>query len=456
MPTERVGTVEVSQIKSPAPDNPIVSRTPNLDGGETIKYQSGDVLVKDANGDVVSETPPAPSAQQPVEAPVNPNQNLLDTMWQDYMTGLRSTPEAKGTNFSMGNFNAPTDTVGGAGGTDGTGTTTGPGNGAGAGNTAGTGTSTGTGGGGTGTVTGGPGTTVSGNIKKVTQLPGTIKQTTSTTSTPITGTIPSIFGATDIKDLTPGLTKGSAFKFANEPTFSEQVTPVPQTQPYDYSGQILNAATGGSTNTANTIEDLKAGLVKGTPFSLANQPKFISALTQVPTQNPTDYTQQILNAAQGGLIQGYAAGDSVENPYEIPMLSGKTWRGRQLGNVPHFQGAQFPGYEPKRYADGGDVEEHNPQFFSVGGLNSMENTYVQGEGDGTSDSVPAMLADGEFVIPADVVSKLGNGSNNAGAKVLDGFLSSIRSHAQDHDPKKLPPESKGPLAYLLDAKRKVG
>ena len=67
-----------------------------------------------------------------------------------------------------------------------------------------------------------------------------------------------------------------------------------------------------------------------------------------------------------------------------------------------------------------------------------------------------MLANGEFVIPADVVSKLGNGSNDAGANVLDEFLSTIREHAQNHDPKKLPPESKGPLAYLLQAKRKAG
>ena len=67
-----------------------------------------------------------------------------------------------------------------------------------------------------------------------------------------------------------------------------------------------------------------------------------------------------------------------------------------------------------------------------------------------------MLADGEFVIPADVVSDLGNGSNKAGAKVLQGLLATVREHKQDHDPKDLPPKSKGPLAYLLDAKRKVG
>ena len=85
---------------------------------------------------------------------------------------------------------------------------------------------------------------------------------------------------------------------------------------------------------------------------------------------------------------------------------------------------------------------------------NIQNKYVKGPGDGTSDSVPAMLANGEFVIPADVVSKLGNGSNDAGANVLDKFLVSVRKHAQNHNPNKLPPKSKGALAYLLEAKKK--
>ena len=74
-------------------------------------------------------------------------------------------------------------------------------------------------------------------------------------------------------------------------------------------------------------------------------------------------------------------------------------------------------------AEGGYI--HKPEFYSEGGA-SIENRYVRGAGDGTSDSIPAMLSDGEFVIPADVVSNLGNGSNDSGAKVLDEFLRVIR------------------------------
>jgi hypothetical protein len=39
---------------------------------------------------------------------------------------------------------------------------------------------------------------------------------------------------------------------------------------------------------------------------------------------------------------------------------------------------------------------------------------------------PARLADGEFVVPADVVSHLGNGSTDAGAKKLHGMMSKVR------------------------------
>jgi hypothetical protein len=40
---------------------------------------------------------------------------------------------------------------------------------------------------------------------------------------------------------------------------------------------------------------------------------------------------------------------------------------------------------------------------------------------------PARLADGEFVVPADVVSHLGNGSTKAGAKHLYAMMDKVRS-----------------------------
>jgi len=61
---------------------------------------------------------------------------------------------------------------------------------------------------------------------------------------------------------------------------------------------------------------------------------------------------------------------------------------------------------------------------------------VTGPGDGMDDMVPGtmdsgsnavLLSDGEFVIPADVVSGLGNGSTDAGAQELEGMMSRVRT-----------------------------
>ena len=74
--------------------------------------------------------------------------------------------------------------------------------------------------------------------------------------------------------------------------------------------------------------------------------------------------------------------------------------------------------------------------------------YVKGHGDGQSDDIPAMLADGEYVFDADTVAALGNGSSDAGAAVLDKLRESIRKHKRSAPPDKIPPKAKSPLEYL--------
>jgi hypothetical protein len=82
------------------------------------------------------------------------------------------------------------------------------------------------------------------------------------------------------------------------------------------------------------------------------------------------------------------------------------------------------------YAAGGMAE---------GGLGSLGSysdggRLLKGPGDGVSDSIPAMigknqparLADGEFVIPARIVSEIGNGSTDAGARKLYAMMDRIK------------------------------
>lgn len=80
---------------------------------------------------------------------------------------------------------------------------------------------------------------------------------------------------------------------------------------------------------------------------------------------------------------------------------------------------------------------------------------VTGAGDGQSDDIPAMLADGEFVFPADVVAAIGNGSTKAGSDKLYDMMHSIRAHVRSAKPKDLPPEIKSPLDFLGKKHRKA-
>jgi hypothetical protein len=85
------------------------------------------------------------------------------------------------------------------------------------------------------------------------------------------------------------------------------------------------------------------------------------------------------------------------------------------------------------------------QRFAQGGISDLGGysdggRMLKGPGDGMSDSIPASienkrparLATDEFVLPADVVSHLGNGSSEAGAKVLYAMMDKVRKARTGH------------------------
>lgn len=123
----------------------------------------------------------------------------------------------------------------------------------------------------------------------------------------------------------------------------------------------------------------------------------------------------------------------------------------------------------RTYKDGGFVEPLKaeggmvlPLLAKSGGAlghyegreDFKDGKHVAGDGDGQSDDIPAWLADGEFVFPADVVSALGNGSTKAGTDKLYAMMHGIRDRARSKGPKDLPPPAlKSPLDYLKSSKR---
>jgi len=122
----------------------------------------------------------------------------------------------------------------------------------------------------------------------------------------------------------------------------------------------------------------------------------------------------------------WAQGVMRDYPYNYQRLTEEDVR-RERGMA---MGGRIDSYDDEMGRDDG-MMQGGIAALAKGGLPPR---YLRGGGDGMSDSIrasiegkqEARLADGEFVVPADVVSHLGNGSSNAGAKKLYSMMDRVR------------------------------
>jgi hypothetical protein len=83
---------------------------------------------------------------------------------------------------------------------------------------------------------------------------------------------------------------------------------------------------------------------------------------------------------------------------------------------------------------------------------------LSGPGGGQDDKIPARLSAGEFIVPADALSALGDGDNNHGASKMNEFVKNIRAHKSVNSGKvkgpkgKLPPKAKPIVEYIKHRK----
>jgi hypothetical protein len=158
---------------------------------------------------------------------------------------------------------------------------------------------------------------------------------------------------------------------------------------------------------------------------------------------------------------------SIKDLWQDPGMGyGRFAHGNNGGLGMSGMGVDFSSYSPSSISDAVNVSSYAPvgsygsfgngsgygaggrahggviDHMAHGGLADLTPTYaaggklLRGDGDGMSDSIPAVihgtkpqraaLADGEFVIPADVVSHLGNGSTEAGSRKLYAMMDKIR------------------------------
>jgi hypothetical protein len=226
---------------------------------------------------------------------------------------------------------------------------------------------------------------------------------------------------------------------------------------------ILNVPTG--LNTTMTDNVIKSTVAKLNPNQITGELALkISELSKDPTFNMLDPVQQeqlILNlpaslapARKGGFLQnlppsvklaglgglGYLAmKESKRDDVDLRKLKSAIQAEREMGTVTGedllAQQPQKYGFDPRSFVPFGDLSLLPPDVLAEAirnfgpAVNAAKGGYIDvvkadqggeivGPGTGTSDSIPAMLSDGEFVMTANAVKGAGNGNRREGARKM--------------------------------------
>ena len=178
----------------------------------------------------------------------------------------------------------------------------------------------------------------------------------------------------------------------------------------------------GANNPA-MVQSIMGAMQENAPMTQGQAPEQTndSLIAKVTANLRADPNYQPTNPIEASIVKQIKGND--------PMQQGEPSQ-QGLGSIAPSQ-PMAPSYNPSMAM--------GPTYFA--GMNAPRGMarggYLDGQGDGMSDSIPATiegkqparLADGEFVVPADVVSHLGNGSSKAGSKRLYAMLDKIR-HAR--------------------------
>lgn len=166
------------------------------------------------------------------------------------------------------------------------------------------------------------------------------------------------------------------------------------------------------------------------------------APTEIPAQydylqnpNPPQYATPVLQDYSDYANQSARTTNPVQAPVTLSFPQPPAPVADTGGGA-----ADSGGYSPGSPGDQGGFGAATGGLMAAGGMSHLGDysdggRMLKGPGDGMSDSIPATinnkqparLANEEFVIPADVVSHLGNGSSDAGAKQLYKMMDKIRA-----------------------------
>jgi hypothetical protein len=157
--------------------------------------------------------------------------------------------------------------------------------------------------------------------------------------------------------------------------------------------------------------------------------------------NPYYRAQYPIYAASGGVVALANGGGPVERMSQMNTAmnpQGGLYPQGMIDKTQYATPIQRP-VSSEMVSEVPAYDRSNPMLMAEGGISHLGDysdggRLLKGPGDGVSDNIPATigsrqparLADGEFVVPARIVSELGNGSTDAGARKLYGMMDRIQ------------------------------
>lgn len=261
----------------------------------------------------------------------------------------------------------------------------------------------------------------------------------------------------------------SSYGMGSTPTFSG-----PETMAVDYSLAAPSVAPAGSAqpelgtgiqaSPLNVIAAQTADLTPGAPkapagtdnkgFSIGNAASMLPLLSLFGSANTPEEIQQVVSTMT----------PEQQEYFNRPM---RTWNWDTLSAAAKMQGLPVGSYIARNWDKvGGGMYDNlgkDQLFNAVAFDNPKEPTQklaqggalsrlARGGGSGRDDTIDAKLSDGEYVMDAETVALLGDGSTDAGARQLDRMRAKIREHKGKSMARgKFSANAKSPLAYLKGA-----
>jgi hypothetical protein len=191
-------------------------------------------------------------------------------------------------------------------------------------------------------------------------------------------------------------------------------------------------------------------LSKPPKFKRCDLPTFLYSARQSTHSNPLKQLKQGLRVnplATGGLPHKYAAAaPKGHKPEFITGMTGYYACGGGTGQSDDIAAMLHDG----DYVMDAETVSALGDGSSKAGRNVLEGFrgQIPHKKEGGSNPVPAKIADGEYVFPEAFVTALGGGDNKRGAEILDGLRTKLRAHKRGAPLDKIPPKAKDPIDYI--------